>query len=241
MYSEDLASEIPVVVLVGCLAVAVAVGSLGLGLVNVMSAGSTEPISSFGLARDARDHGMPPVRRPKTREAHILDLASIREKLTALDDQCIVLRRQATVLQQEIRSQRRAAELIDNPPSETSADGLRRLLSETERKWRERARARAAALTLNLGDAGAAAQWIECVGQALILHPQEIRFEDASVHASPAAFLAALGPGRIVLLIRPSGYAVCEAVRQLLAARGVDATLEPVDEEWRLSVERTRE
>jgi len=238
MSGEDLASEIPLVVVIGCIAVAVMVANLGLGLTNVMSAGSTEPSSTFGIARDALAPGSLPGASQQTTAGRFLDVNSLREKFTALDDRSFALRREVAALSRELQAQRRAAALMDNPQTEPVSGGLRPLLAEAARNWRERSHAWEVSKTLSLSGGGEEPQWIECVASGVILHPQKTRFEAGAIHSPAQAFLAALRPGQLMLLIRPSGYAVCGAVLNLLSSRGMNAVLEPVDEDWRLSVDR---
>jgi hypothetical protein len=77
-------------------------------------------------------------------------------------------------------------------------------------------------------------QWVECGKDEVVLQPQGTRFAGPDWEAANAPLVAALNSSFAVLLVRPSGFDACAAVRRILEAHRIEYDLAPVDESWQL-------
>jgi hypothetical protein len=237
-----------VIVVVASLGVALSVVGIGMGFVNIMSADAGARLSAFSVARgkQAANARTNPAAQTAVK---FVDIDYIREEIAARQDEAALLRQAIDLQGKELAIEKELQErlaLAQNPdaaaagaaPAEPQAvaNEIARLEARiTELRARQEAAGRVdVARWLPVRDSAKKILWVECVKDGVVLQPEAARFTVAELQPGSSPFGATLNSSRPVLLVRPSGFDSCAAVRAVLDARGIEYDLAPVDENWQL-------
>lgn len=245
MRDEGQSQTFNMIVVVGSLAVATSVVSLGMGFVNIMSADAGTRLSALSLAQAK------PMQKSPTlpRALRFVDINYIREEITVREDQIASLRQEIDRESKELGIQKRLQEKLSSAQTPDAAEAggvpmepqaiLREItrldvqIAELRKRQEDSGRLNVAR-GLPKGDSAEKPQWIECDKAGVMLQPQATRFSGPELHAGNSPFVASLNSRRAVLLVRPSGFDSCAVARKVLDAHGIEYGLAPVDEAWQL-------
>jgi hypothetical protein len=241
-----------VVVIVGCLGVAMSVVSLGMGFVNIMSADAGTSLSAFSVTRQkvAPPGGFSsaPAAAPR-----LTDINYLREEIAAREDQIAVLRREAGFRSKELNIQQKLRDQLAEArnANATDADGsdahgtaadtrpialeiakLDTQITQLRKQSEDAARVDVTKL-IQVDKSGEKPRWAECQKDGVVLQPQATAFPLAGLNTSDA-LVAALNSPRVVLLVRPSGFESCAAAMKALDDHQIAYDMVPVDEQWQL-------
>lgn len=245
---DDAWSQVStVVVIVGCLGVAMSVVSLGMGFVNIMSADSGTGLSAFSVTRQkvAPPGGFSsaPAAAPR-----LTDINYLREEIAAREDQIAVLRRETDVRSKELIIQRKLRDTLAEVRSANVADtgdatadtkpiALEIAKFDTQiaqlRKQSEDATRVDVTKLIQVDKSSEKPRWAECQKDGVVLQPEATLFPLSGLNNSEA-LVAALNSPRLVLLVRPSGFDSCAVAMKVLDAHKIAYDMVPVDEQWQL-------
>jgi hypothetical protein len=251
MQSEERNQAVIIIVLVASLGVASSVVSLGMGFVNIMSADAAGPLSVFGLANKKPDLNSRAAIAPSAPSlaGRFVDVNYLREEITAREDQIATLRPEVELDSKKLDILHRLKEKLDltEKPDASEVDGVpleaQAITREINKTQAEIARLRqrqeeAAQVHVDRWLAGIKStekpQWVECNKDAVLLQPQSAHFAQNDLEPTNSSFVMALNSRSAILLIRPSGFDICSAVRKILDAHQIVYDLVPIDESWQL-------
>ncbi len=228
--------------MVGSLAVAVAVVSLGMGSVNLMSADAGVRLAEFSVAK-----GKAPQRSSPPPVSRFADINYFREEIAARQDQMAALRRDVDLESRQLGVQQKLQDslALAAKPDATDFEGvpmepqalsgeIARMDTQIAEVQKRQEDTREVDVNRWISSPAEKPRWVECAKDGVTLQPQSTHFANGELQNGNAPLAAALGAARTVLLVRPSGFDSCAAAVKLLDAGHIEYSLTPIDEDWQL-------